>query len=248
MDGNWNFYFCRVDGAVASIYLNLDFGSLAPLADKPTMAYVRVYLNNPRQDGLSSDADFDELSSLEDSLVSVLSERLDATFVGRNTSGGCRDFFFYTKSEDGWSEAVDSVSNIKRFEIETGTRSDAEWSTYFNFLYPSARDRQRMQNRDTCDVFESNGDELNSEREIDHWIYFSSAEARDRFIEEAEKRSFLIRGKGGPDENQSSYWTQIFRIDVLSRDNIDNVCLELFDLAQSVGGDYDGWEAPVHSA
>ena len=58
-----------MDDEIASIYLDLDFRSIAPVSSKPVMAYIRVRLNNPRPDGLSSDKDFDVLSTLEDSLV-----------------------------------------------------------------------------------------------------------------------------------------------------------------------------------
>ena len=131
------------------------------------------------------------------------------------------------------------------FEYQLGARTDTEWNTYLNFLYPSDRDLQRMTNRDTCDVFESKGDKLDSEREIDHWIYFENEEAKHSFLTAAEAKGFRIRQCGEPDGDQKSYWAQIFRVDLLSRDNINSVCLELFDLAKDVGGNYDGWEAPV---
>ena len=57
--------------------------------------------------------------------------------------------------------------------------------------------------------------------------------------------SFEVRQSCGPEGDQRSHWVQVFRTDLLSRDNIDSVCLELLDLAKNTGGDYDGWETPV---
>jgi hypothetical protein len=33
------------------------------------------------------------------------------------------------------------------YRYEIGTRTDADWSLYFKFLYPSPDDYQRIQNR-----------------------------------------------------------------------------------------------------
>ena len=186
------------------------------------------------------------MSALEDSIVEALSTNIGATYVGRNTCNGCRDFYFYIKNEESWSGAVSAAMDESVFEYQIGARTDAEWHTYLNFLYPSDRDLQRMKNRDTCDVFESKGDKLDSEREIDHWIYFEDEQAKHSFLTAAKDKGFEVRHSGKPDGAQGTYWAQIYRVDVLSRDNIDSVCLELFDLAKKVGGDYDGWEAPVH--
>src|SRR5690606_18463753 len=96
MSVDWDFYLCRVDGDPASIFVDLGLARDAPVNDRPHMAYVRVYMQSPRPDGLSSQEEFDALVRLENSLTSALSADNATIYVGRNTSGGCRDFYFYT--------------------------------------------------------------------------------------------------------------------------------------------------------
>lgn len=247
MEGNWDFYFCNVDENIASIYLDLSYQSVAPIATKSFIAYVRVRLQNPQADGLSSDEDFAALSALEDALAQSVGTSLGAEYVGRNTCNGCRDFYFYVSNDAEWSGAVKAAIAAFDFQFQSGARADPDWDTYCNFLYPSDRDLRRMANRDTCDVFQSKGDQLNSEREIDHWIYFETEQAMRSFLARAKAKGFRVRLRGEPNDDQNRYWVQLFRVDLLSRDNIDALCLELLDLANDVGGVYDGWEAPVHA-
>lgn len=244
-EDEWDFYFCDVDSEPASIYVNLGLMQSPPIAERPVMAYARIRLPNPRPDGLSSDEDFDALAELEDVLVAGVAEKLDALFVGRNTSTGTRDFYFYLASEDDWVETVQGVLGETAFEHQTGCRADPEWEVYGGFLYPSGRERQMIQNRRVCDLLESEGDALKQAREIDHWIYFKTSDAQLRFENEVTELGFSVRSRGEPNEEDALYSLQIFRVDELSRENIDRISLELFDVALDLDADYDGWEAPV---
>ncbi|WP_339940241.1 DUF695 domain-containing protein, partial [Undibacterium luofuense] len=54
MQEQWDFYFCRVDDAPASIYLNLALAQTAPLEECAVMAWVSLEMRAPREDGFSS--------------------------------------------------------------------------------------------------------------------------------------------------------------------------------------------------
>ncbi|MFK7975682.1 MAG: DUF695 domain-containing protein [Halioglobus sp.] len=244
-EDDWDFYFCEVDSEPASIYLNLGLRQSPPVTERPVMAYARIRMPNPRQDGLCSDEDFEALAELEDLLVAGVAEKLDALFVGRNTSSGTRDFYFYLVSEDDWVETVRGVLDQTALEHQAGCRADPEWEVYGGFLYPSGRERQEIQNRRVCDVLESQGDALQQARDIDHWIHFKTSDARSRFENEVTELGFSVRSRGEPSEESVLFSLQIFRMDELSRENIDKISLELFDVALELDADYDGWEASV---
>lgn len=94
MTNDWDFYALRVDGQPASIFVDLGVEPEAPMSSHPHMAYVRLYMNQPRPDGLSSRDEYDALIDIEKALESKLCND-QVGYVGRNTSGGCRDFYFY---------------------------------------------------------------------------------------------------------------------------------------------------------
>ncbi len=60
-DEKWNSYICNVNDKLASIFLDLALATAAPLQDKPWLLWIWLYMKDPRQDGLSSKAEFDLL-------------------------------------------------------------------------------------------------------------------------------------------------------------------------------------------
>jgi len=245
MSDNWDFYFCHVDERPASIFLDLGIADKAPIKSHPIMAYVRIFMPNPRSDGLSSDEDFEEIKEIEDLLSQELESNL-CLYVGRNTSNGCRDFYFYLATSDTWVEDVArAMSNFPKHEFESGTRDDAEWNTYFGFLHPSEEDLERIQNRHTCEALERNGDCLTAERQIDHWVYFKSAGNRTAFIEKSASLGYAVAQTWNPGNDDHRFGVRLSSLGVPSFVDIDNLTLPLFRIARDFGGDYDGWETQV---
>lgn len=245
MTDNWDFYNLRVNDELASIFVDLGIQSEAPLISHPHMAYVRLYMNQPRPNGLSSQEEFETLIEIEKAIEGNLCGG-DVCYVGRNTSGGCRDFYFYVPTERDWQHRVDgALSKFQDYKYETGVREDAGWSTYLNFLLPGETDRQRIENRRVCDALERHGDKLTTEREIDHWSYFQSSEAVDAYLAEVASDGFQVRNRSTSDEGALRFGAQIWRMDTPSYGNIDDVTLPLLEASSRHGGEYDGWECPV---
>ena len=245
MTDDWDFYALRVDGEPASIFVDLGIEADAPIPALPHMAYVRLFMDQPRSDGLSSSEEFDTLVAIEKSMEETLCGE-SVGYVGRNTSGGCRDFYFYVSSPANWSERVAQVlSSYGEYKYETGSREDAEWSVYLNFLLPGAVDRQRIENRRVCESLERHGDKLVAGREIDHWSYFPDASAVDGYLADVEALGFRLRTQHLSDSGPLRHGVQVWRVDVPSYNSIDEVTLPLFEASVRHGGDYDGWECEV---
>lgn len=246
MSDKWDFYFLRVDDKPASIFVDLGIASEAPIKALPFMAYIRVYMQRPSADGLSSQEEFDGLSAIEDAIKAVLTGGDGTVYVGRNTCDGARDFYFYAAQGRDWdSRAKAFMKAFASYEFDAGCRADPEWSTYFEFLYPSDANRQRIENRRVCDALQESGDTLTGEREIDHWAYFPSASIRSAFVEQASRLGFLLRSMSEPEKPGDCYGVRLCRVDIPSFDGIDDVTLPLFELATALGGEYDGWETAV---
>src|SRR4051794_36990810 len=94
MSDDWDFFALRVDDQPASIFVDLGLRQEAPIRSHPTMGYLRVLMHRPRN-GLSSKDEFDDLIALEDRMTAKIIQDGTAIFVGRNTSSGNRDFYFY---------------------------------------------------------------------------------------------------------------------------------------------------------
>jgi len=84
MADNWDSYFCNVNDVLASIFLNLELRKIAPNSKKPNLLWIWVYMKSPREDGLSSQSEFEMLSAIEDQLTEMMTHKFDAVFCGES--------------------------------------------------------------------------------------------------------------------------------------------------------------------
>ncbi len=244
MSDDWEFYPLLVDNKPASIFFDWGIRGSVPLPEYDFSGYLRVKMKIPREDGLSSQDEFDQLINLEDCVCKAVADDNLSIFVGRNTSDGNRDFYFYTKDAETFSAAAKAaMANFPEYNYRAGTRKDPEWRTYLDFLFPRARDKQRIINRKLCDQLEKNGDTLTLSRQIDHLVYFDQEEAAREFIAEIQTIGFTLSRFEAPNDREPRCAVEFSRADKPS--DIDQVVLSIYDTAIARKGDYDGWGCNV---
>jgi len=248
MSDRWDFYFAKIDGDIASIFVNLSLEDEAPVSRHASLLVVRLTMREPREDGLSSDEEYAALSVIDDVLYGEVCEKANAIYAGRVTYAGLRDFYYYAENAEAAGKAVvKAMHEVPDYTYEILSQADATWATFKNFLLPSPRDRQRMGNRSAADQLRESGDPLTEAREIDHWAHFPSPDARDTFVTKATAVGYQLRAASEPDPatDGTAYAAQIYRSDVPGNELFDAITAELAKLAQECGGSYDGWESPV---
>lgn len=246
MSDDWDFYILQVDDQPASILVDLGIVRDAPIRTHPHLGYLRLVMRQPRPDGLSSQDEFETLMAIGDQVIPQITGAASAIFVGRNTTAGNRDFLFYVSDVSAFEAAATSAMKLfPAYTFEVGSREDAEWTVYRNFLYPAPDDMQRIQNRRVVINLEQNGDDPTRPREIDHWVYAPDRTKQQAIITHILSEGFaLINAATTPDE-QGNYSINFKRTDAPS--NIDDVTLPLFQRVTELGGDYDGWGCTIQS-
>jgi hypothetical protein len=243
VEEDWDFYPARVDDEPASIYLNLALARIAPKSAQPNMAYVRVKMRQPRPDGLSSDEEFGTLSAIEDALVEAVSTSGNSTFAGRNTSSGNRDFYFYTADPAAFALSVrKAMARVPAYQFEIGGRQDPKWTAYFEFLYPSADDLERIGSRRIRDNLASRGDDLSKPRKVQHLAYLPSVEKAEELRDHLLTQGFKV---GEPEIEAGTVTLSFERTDAPER--IDELVVAIARRVRELGGEYDGWGCEVTS-
>lgn len=241
MSDNWDFYALLVDSEPASICLDLGLARNAPIESQPYLAYVRVEMRRPRPDGLSSNEEFDDLTAVEDSLSRIFAGSRCTTYAGRNTSSGKRDFYFYTNDPAVFAASVKTaMAGQSDYRFEVGDRLDRSWDIYFNFLYPSPDDLQRILNRRVVDNLAANGDNPSEPRPVDHFAYFPDAVAAIRLRDDLHKQGFSVEEPRIDDGTVAVSFKSTDR-----PENIDDVVIPIARRIQELGGEYDGWGCEV---
>ena len=257
MSENWDFYPCRVEGEPASIMVNLGLAAEAPLENLPDCVWLHVMMRHPRADGLSSQEEFDRLCEIGDALDDAVAESAQQVkYVGRCTSAGRRDFYAYAESGLVAESLLSSVMTpFAEYEFVTGFQADPEWRLYRDFLYPAPPSLQLINNRRVLDVLQQRGDDLSTPRPVRHFVYFSDSQQAAAFSQAAGENGFGIVSQQpeqtpavDPTEDDGRHAVILERIDAVDDVTINNVVLELLELANSHAGDYDGWETEVRAS
>jgi hypothetical protein len=243
----WDFYFTNVNDATASIFVDMGIRDCVPVQDRPWLLWVWVYFQKPRPDGLSSNEEADTLFSIEDALKATITESAGADLVGRITTSGRREFYFYGPTELGLDAAWAKLkSAFPTYEFDSGTQFDESWSQYLNVLYPGPEDRQRIANLHVIESLQKHGDSLQQARPVSHWAYSRTEYERQEFTERARALGFIpINEHAGESHEELPFGVTLERVDRVDWPSINEVTIQLFRMANDSSGEYDGGETSV---
>lgn len=243
----WEFYFSNVDEKLGSIFVDLGLLKIAPMLNRPNVVWVSIKMNNPREDGLSSHEESGPLGDIEDVLVNNINAKHNSIYVGRLTSAGNRDLYFYFGDTTLYDKAISEVMvAFPKYQFDFGSKEDKEWDGYFNFLYPSPQQFQSIQNRRVIDQLEKSGDILSKSREVFHWIYFKSESDRGKYIEKIKNDNFTIVDIGSDNSRgEFVFKLAIKRVDKVDAKSVDEYVIYLWKLANELNAEYDGWETSI---
>jgi uncharacterized protein (TIGR01619 family) len=244
---DWDFYLTNVNDIIGSIMVDLGLKNVAPLVGKPNVVWLSIDMKNPKENGLSSNEESNLLYEIEDHIVRNITKQHNAIYVGRLTSDGQRSLYFYFGDTTSYEQTLTQLMlNYPTYEFDYGTKEDKNWEGYFDFLYPLPSQFQMIMNSRVIRNLEKSGDNLTSERMVDHWIYFNNEKDVENYISEILKLNFQVlsrQEKGTTDEFK--YIVNIGRADKVDYDSVNDYVLELWELAGKNNGRYDGWGCPV---
>lgn len=245
---DWTSYFSNVNDKLSSIATDLNLINIAPVKGQESVVYISIKMPNPREDGLSSNTDADDLWKIEDEIIKAFdNNNLNYTCAGRLTSDGFRDLYFFGENTILMEKQVSStMTTFPKYEFDFGHKPDKEWSGYFDFLYPLPRQMQVIQNGRVLEQLEKGGDDLTKPREVFHWTYFNTQSELEQFESFTDSLGYKTKNKGKTEQpNEFSFVISVSRIDKVGYDEIDEYTLMLWEKAQELNGDYDGWETSI---
>lgn len=149
---DWQSYICKINGELASVFVDLALSSIVPLPTKQKLAWLWIRLMKPRDDGLSSDEEYESLSDFEDDLEATLAKSKSCVYAGRITTKGRREFYFYVDNEfDLQREVSDVLGRHSTYSTQLGERLDSSWDHFRFTLLPGSNGldqiaRRKLQN------------------------------------------------------------------------------------------------------
>ncbi len=244
---NWDFYRCHIEEDAASYFLNFALHEIAPLEQFPDICSIKIRMNQSREDGLSSNKEFEELLKLEDTLIPELIQKHHVIYAGRLSHQHHRTFYLYCSASSEMPQTIASImQQFPQYNYQFDIEQDTHWSIYFDTIYPDEITLQYIQNEQVVQQLQQQGDDLTLARTVEHWIYFANTEDMQHFILAVQALNFEVVYQEKIDEpTDYPYELQIAREDNVDLDSVNVYTIELWQLAQQCHADYDGWETQV---
>lgn len=245
-EDHWEIYVTYVDDKPAVILVDLGVAQKAPISEKSALVWLWVHLAAPDEEGFPSEEEDFKLNEIEDVVTESL-ETAGVRYVGRITSDGRREFYFYTDDTPSFRDAVEkAMSTFPEYRFEIDETEDPEWKHYHEILYPSPEDFQQIHNQNVIGRLHQAGDSLTQPRPVDHYANFKTTEDRESFIAAAASLGYEAASRPErSDETEYPFAVGLIRVDAVDAETIDRITFELFELAQEHGGEYEGWGSKV---
>jgi uncharacterized protein (TIGR01619 family) len=245
-DEQWDVYMAQYEKGPGSTVINMGLKSKAPDKSFRFLLSTGVHFNDCNNEGFPSQAEFEKLYVVSDSVKRLVDLNASNIMAGTFTYQCERKDYYYLKDTNNIRQKLSALykKQFPRYQPVINISEDASWEAYLTFLYPNEETMEYMSNEKVVIKLQEAGDKLDKERLVDHWLYFSDAKSRDSFIVYAKAKGFKIESKELRDEAKR-FQLHISRSDKVDLSSISKLTLELRREAKKYHGDYDGWEALV---
>lgn len=243
-ESDWDAYVVSMKGRPVSIVVDLGLAAKAPMKERPYAVVVRTSLKSPRADGQPAEAEAARLDTLEEELVRSLSKATGALYAGRFTQRGLREFCFFTLDTVGYAEALHrAFRQFEGYEWLGKAIEDKPWSNYFDMLYPSAEQLDRMRYRRQSDRLLQERDMPHRPRIVEHSFHFKTRTSREQFLRLPGMGAFSISEIPElPEEGEDLPFALRIRAQgIPDYAYIEQTIMPLRMKAIGLKGRYDGW-------
>lgn len=240
----WDVYMAMYEKGPGSTTINMGIVNQAPVKNLPYVLVTGLTAKDCRDDGFPAREEFDLMYRASDQVLAEVAKLAKAEHVGTFTYQCKRLDYIYLSDTTQIREQLVKLykSDFSNYQYHIHLRSDAEWEIYLQYLFPSEEIQEYMSNDKVIIKLSEAGDKLSTARQVDHWLYFSTAKDRDAFERAIKTDGFKTEGKEKLEGAGNVYQLKISRTDKVDHESINPITLALRKKAKEFNGDYDGWE------
>ena len=231
-DDAFELYPCLVDGAPASIYVNLAYEHDTPAHD--TRYTIAIALRERGDHGIGTAEEGEAVNRIEEAVIAEAAHHA-ITYVGRVRNRGVWEIVLYGPPGHVDALHAHATEHAGGRRLDVRAVHDAAWAYYRELLLPDAERRQWIDDRRMVQILGEQGDRHATPRRVDHRIAFATDAARAAFVAAVAPLGFEA------DERAST----VHRVDPIDLDHIHDVVMSLVDAAAPHGGTYDRWETAI---
>lgn len=243
----WETYPAFVDEKPAMFFLNMGLVQAAPIAAAPTLYLVKVVMKDPGPSGMGTAEEGEMFMPVEDALCGSAT-KAGMHFAGRVRTDGHWELGFYGADGLDLAEVLDSVGPmIADLEIMIGGGEDPEWGFLLEYLAPDRERWQWIMDFRVVRQLSEAGDDCDKARTVDHAAHFVTEEALNTFVAAAKEQGFeeSQRKKHEEPDLERPWMVEVGRSNTVAIEEIHDAVMDLIEIVEANGGEYDGWGCPV---
>lgn len=225
--------FTDEEGLQARCEVDLSLFDDAPQVDKPYVLWLFVKNSDPLNG---------KFIDFRNDLIDTLKSQLDAVYAGTITRDGWCELYFYADTSKGFEPlTAQTMSRHTPYAYERSSARDSKWEMYLERLFPDPYIALTIQNRQTIDALVEAGDDLSLQREVEHYFYFQTKSALERFLNSLSIQGFTLKEYIEDNESDYCYGATVVKTESISREQVQETTLMLYDAVLEEHGNYEGW-------
>lgn len=231
-------YYWPIEGEEARFGVELSLYKTAPDSGHPLLVYMCF---QTRSDEDLTNAD----RKRAEDISKKCAKRTGIIPAGFIEAGSQRQYYFYLADQTQYGMLKDIAAREKKLVCRIGGKTEENWVTYFNLLYPDERKYQTVKNGEQIRKMERMGDNSSAARRINLHVGFKTEQQRIMFEEAARHAGFAIGNPESQPENEYPNGAVVHRISTLERREIDAVTLRVIGLAAKEEGKLLYWDCNI---
>ena len=131
IDGPWAIKECEYNGKVMIVRSNAGYQKVGSVPGYEHQVGIAVPFRAPETTGLPSTEENIVLTAIEATICPALEEQAESLLVAIITTGGMREFVFYTHAPQSVLQRFEQLrQGITSHEIQLMIQSDKDWAIY----------------------------------------------------------------------------------------------------------------------
>ncbi|PSL29767.1 DUF695 domain-containing protein [Chitinophaga ginsengisoli] len=242
---NFDAYKAQYDQGAGNTIFDKGLKQTAPVSGYPFVLITGVKFKDCAN-GVPTENELSHLYTISDSVYATVTTLVKNIMAGTFTYQCERLEYYYVTDTTNIREHLTKLyqKHFSAYDPYINIKPDKDWDAYLKFLYPNEETLEYMQNEKILMTLEKQGDKLEKERRVNHWINFTSEKDIDCFIPYATKQGFKVETKG-KDTKSELLKLRISRTDKVDLPSISSITSALRKEAKKCNGIYNGWETAV---
>jgi hypothetical protein len=245
---NWVMYIAEIEHKPASILVDLAPHDAAPNKLLPYLVICGPKYDKP-SNGLPNPEQIAELEKKLDAADQMLTGVTAKKLMGTFTYNGERLNYYYVKDTTDIAKALGRLYK-RRFPDAAYVckiKYDPNWTTYNQFLYPSEKDIDWMENNSRIVYLLGQGDSLKKPRDISFICLFEKESDRSKFIAFAKEKHYEITETKYMQRADYHYEVKISTFSAVLPEVIQQTSAEIKTETKKYKAQYLGWMCSVIS-